>query len=99
MAASRKKAICIALDPDVDQLLTRAARECGISRAEFVRRRLMPVLEQYRPHPKSRSAQNVRSDAPASNGWSVYDLTSDLAGSVDASRKAATNARRRFSKL
>jgi predicted DNA-binding protein len=29
---------------------------------------------------------------------SVYALTSDLAGVVDGPRKAATNARRRFSK-
>jgi hypothetical protein len=32
----------------------------------------------------------------ASDGGSVYALTSDLAGSVAGSRTAATNARRKF---
>lgn len=34
--------------------------------------------------------------SPASDGGSVHALTSDLAGSVAGSRKAATNARRKF---
>ena len=33
---------------------------------------------------------------PTRRGRSVYDITSDLAGSVAGSRKAATNARRKF---
>lgn len=38
-----------------------------------------------------------RIEAPSSRGEeSVYALSSDLAGSVAGSRKAATNARRRF---
>lgn len=61
MALSRKKATTIALDPADDRLLTRAARERGVSRAEFVRRQLALVLEQYRRHPKPRSAASVRS--------------------------------------
>jgi len=55
MALSRKKATTIALDPDVDRLLSRAARARGVSRSEFIRQHLALVLEQYRPHPKPRS--------------------------------------------
>jgi hypothetical protein len=60
MALSRKKATTIALDPEADRLLSRAARERGISRAEFVRQHLALVLEQYRRHPAPRSAGVVR---------------------------------------
>jgi metal-responsive CopG/Arc/MetJ family transcriptional regulator len=55
MALSRKKATTIALDPEDDRLLTRAARERGVSRSEFIRQHLALVLEQYRRHPKPRS--------------------------------------------
>ncbi|GEM_PF-2706370 len=61
MALSRKKATTIALDPADDRLLTRAARERGVSRAEFIRRQLSLALEQYRRHPMPRSAAVVRS--------------------------------------
>ena len=61
MALSRKKATTIALDPKEDRLLTRAARERGISRSEFIRQHLALVLEQYRSHPKPRSAGIIRS--------------------------------------
>jgi metal-responsive CopG/Arc/MetJ family transcriptional regulator len=60
MALSRKKATTIALDPEDDRLLSRAARERGISRSEFIRQHLALVLEQYRRHPKPRSAGIVR---------------------------------------
>jgi metal-responsive CopG/Arc/MetJ family transcriptional regulator len=60
MALSRKKATTIALDPEVDRLLSRAARERGVSRSEFIRQHLALVLEQYRPHPRPRSAGIVR---------------------------------------
>jgi predicted transcriptional regulator len=60
MALSRKKATTIALDPEDDRLLSRAARERGVSRSEFVRQHLAFVLEQYRRHPKPRSAGIVR---------------------------------------
>jgi hypothetical protein len=59
MALSKKKTTTIALDPD-DRLLSRAARERGISRSEFIRQHLAIVLEQYRRHPKPRSAGIVR---------------------------------------
>ena len=56
MALTKKRATTIALDPEDDRLLTRAARERGVSRSEFIRQQLRLVLEQYRPHPKPRSA-------------------------------------------
>jgi Ribbon-helix-helix protein, copG family len=60
MALSRKKATTIALDREDHRLLSRAARERGISRSEFIRQHLAIVLEQYRRHPKPRSAGVVR---------------------------------------
>jgi len=60
MALRHKKATTIALDPEDDRLLTRAAREQGISRAEFIRQQLSLVLEQYRAHPTPVSAGAVR---------------------------------------
>jgi hypothetical protein len=60
MALSRKKATTIALDPEDDRLLSRRARERGISRSEFIRQHLALVLEQYPRHPRPRSAGIVR---------------------------------------
>lgn len=60
MALSRKKATTIALDPGDNRLLSHAARERGISRSEFIRQHLALVLEQYRRHPKPRSAGIIR---------------------------------------
>jgi hypothetical protein len=60
MARARRKAITIALDPEADRLLSRAARERGISRSEFIRQQLTLVLEQYRRHPRPTSAGSVR---------------------------------------
>jgi len=60
MALARKKATTIALEPDDDRLLSRAARARGVSRSEFIRQHLALVLEQYRRHPKPRSAGIVR---------------------------------------
>jgi hypothetical protein len=60
MALSRKKATTIALDPEDDRLLSRAARERGVSRSEFIRQHLAIVLEQYRRHPRPKSAGIVR---------------------------------------
>jgi len=56
MALARKKATTIALEPEMDRLLTLAAEERGTSRSEFVRQQLALVLEQYRTHPRPRSA-------------------------------------------
>jgi hypothetical protein len=60
MALAQKKATTIALEPEADRLLTLAARSTGVSRSEFVRRHLDIILEQYRPHPKPRSAGVIR---------------------------------------
>jgi metal-responsive CopG/Arc/MetJ family transcriptional regulator len=60
MALSKKRATTIALDLEDDKLLSRAARERGISRSEFIRRHLELVLEQYRRHPQPRSAGILR---------------------------------------
>jgi len=60
MALARKKATTIALDPEDDRLLSQAARERGVSRSEFIRQHLTIVLEQYRRHPKPRSAGVLR---------------------------------------
>jgi hypothetical protein len=60
MALRRKKATTIALDPEMDAVLTRAARAEGISRAEFIRRQLELVLEQFRKHPSPRAAGIIR---------------------------------------
>jgi metal-responsive CopG/Arc/MetJ family transcriptional regulator len=60
MALKRKKATTIALEPDMDRLLTRAARQHGISRSEFIRQQLQWVLEQYRRHPRPRVAGILR---------------------------------------
>ena len=61
MALSRKRATTIALDLEADRLLTKAARERGVSRSEFVRQQLSLVLEQYRQHPKPESAGILKS--------------------------------------
>jgi hypothetical protein len=53
---STKRVTTIILDADTDRLLSRAARELRTSRSEFIRSRLRLVLEQYRDHPKPRSA-------------------------------------------
>jgi len=55
MTLSRKKTITIVLSPVNDRLLSRAARERGVSRPEFVRQHLARVLAQYRQQPKPRS--------------------------------------------
>jgi predicted transcriptional regulator len=60
MALSKMKATTIALSPEDDRLLSRAARDRKISRSEFIRRHLAVVLEQYRRHPKPRSAGVLR---------------------------------------
>ena len=72
MALSKKKATTIALDPEDDQLLTRAARERGVSRSEFIRQQLALVLEQYRRHPKPRSAGIIRSLSERGNERELF---------------------------
>jgi hypothetical protein len=60
MVLARKRPTTIALEPEMDALLTRAAEEQGVSRAEFIRQQLALVLEQYKRHPRPRVAGAVR---------------------------------------
>lgn len=60
MALARKKATTIALEPEMDLLLSRAAEERGLSRSEFIRQQLALVLEQYRRHPRPKVAGIIR---------------------------------------
>jgi metal-responsive CopG/Arc/MetJ family transcriptional regulator len=60
MVLSKKVATTIALEAEMNKLLTRAAEERGVSRSEFIRQQLMLVLEQYRNHPKPKVAGIIR---------------------------------------
>jgi hypothetical protein len=64
MALARKKATTIALDPEMDALLSRAAEERGVSRSEFIRQQLALILEQFRNHPRPRAAGIIRHRLP-----------------------------------
>jgi hypothetical protein len=64
MALRRKKATTIALEPRMDTLLSRAAEARGVSRSEFIRQQLALVLEQFRRHPRPRSAGIIRRRLP-----------------------------------
>jgi len=58
--SARKRVTTIILDAQTDRLLDTAARARGVSRSEFIRSQLRRALEQYRPHPRPRSAGIVR---------------------------------------
>ncbi len=58
--AARKHTTTIILDADTDRLLDAAARARGVSRSEFIRSQLRLVLEQFRDHPKPKSAGIIR---------------------------------------
>jgi uncharacterized protein (DUF1778 family) len=60
MALSRKKATTIALDPEDDRLLSRAARERGVSRSEFIRQQLALVLEPARTNVRTSFVPRAR---------------------------------------
>ncbi|MBI4517641.1 MAG: ribbon-helix-helix protein, CopG family [Deltaproteobacteria bacterium] len=61
MTLSRAKPVTtITLDAETTRLLDRAAREQGISRSQFVRRQLRRALEQFREHPRPRSAGVIK---------------------------------------
>jgi len=72
MALSRKRATTIALDPAIDRLLTIAARERGVSRAELVRQQLALLLEQYRRHPKPSTAGILRTLSERGNERELF---------------------------
>jgi metal-responsive CopG/Arc/MetJ family transcriptional regulator len=58
--SARKRVTTIILDAQTDRLLGAVARAQGVSRSEFIRAQLRRALEQYRSHPKPRSAGVVR---------------------------------------
>ena len=60
MALSKKKTITMAIAAADDRLLSRAARERGVSRSEFIRQHVARALERYRWRPKPTSAGIVR---------------------------------------
>lgn len=62
--SAAKRTTTLILDTDTDRLLDIAAREQGVSRSEFIRAQLRRVLEQYKNHPKPRSAGAMRRRAP-----------------------------------
>ena len=72
MTLSRKKTTTISLDPEDDRLLTRAARERGVSRSEFIRQQLALVLEQYRRHPRPASAGTVEEISARGDEGELY---------------------------
>jgi len=61
LVEQKKRTIAVAVDADTGSLLDIAARERGISRAEFIRRQLRRGLEQFREHPRPRSAGIIKS--------------------------------------
>jgi Arc/MetJ-type ribon-helix-helix transcriptional regulator len=58
--SAAKRTTTLILDAETDRLLDRAARERGVSRSEFIRAQLRRALEQYKTHPKPRSAGAMR---------------------------------------
>lgn len=48
----------------MDELLSRAAEERGVSRSEFIRQQLALVLEQFRKHPRPKVAGIIRDRLP-----------------------------------
>lgn len=58
--AHRKRPTTVTLDAETSELVDIGARQVGLSRSEFVRRQLWRVLEQFRPHPKPRSAGIIK---------------------------------------
>jgi hypothetical protein len=63
--SAEKRTTTLILDAETDRLLNIAARQRGLSRSEFIRTQLRRVLEQYKTHPKPRSAGAMkRGSAP-----------------------------------
>jgi metal-responsive CopG/Arc/MetJ family transcriptional regulator len=62
--SAAKRVTTLILDTETDRLLDIASRERGVSRSEFIRAQLRRVLEQYKSHPKPRSAGTMRRRAP-----------------------------------
>ncbi len=62
--SAAKRTTTLILDTETDRLLDIAAREQNVSRSEFIRAQLRRALEQYKHHPKPRSAGAMRGRAP-----------------------------------
>lgn len=62
--SAAKRTTTLILDTETDRLLDIAAREQNVSRSEFIRAQLRRALEQYKNHPKPRSAGTMRGRAP-----------------------------------
>jgi metal-responsive CopG/Arc/MetJ family transcriptional regulator len=58
--SSAKRTTTIILDSETDRLLDLASKERGVSRSEFIRMQLRRALEQYKTHPKPKSAGSMR---------------------------------------
>jgi metal-responsive CopG/Arc/MetJ family transcriptional regulator len=72
--SAAKRTTTLILDADTDRLLDRAARDRGVSRSEFIRMQLRRVLEQYRNHPRPRSAGAMRrARAPRDEEAGLFD--------------------------
>lgn len=54
-------------------MLDIAAREQGVSRSEFIRAQLRRALEQYKAHPKPRSAGAMRRRAPRDEEVALFE--------------------------
>jgi hypothetical protein len=63
-APENLQATTVALDPELDVLLSVAAEQEGVSRSEFLRRTLRLILEQYLDLPALRSAGVLRETLP-----------------------------------
>ena len=87
------KATTIALSREDDRLLSRAARERKISRSEFIRQHLAIVLEQYRRHPKPRSAGIVRALKERGDERELCSVAADSPAAL-----ICDTARRRFNR-
>jgi uncharacterized protein (DUF1778 family) len=71
--SAAKRTTTLILDAETDRLLDVAARDRGLSRSEFIRAQLRRVLEQYKSHPKPRSAGAMtRARAPRDEEADVF---------------------------
>lgn len=71
--SAAKRTTTLILDTETDRLLDIASRERGVSRSEFIRAQLRRVLEQYKSHPKPRSAGTMRRRAPRDDEGVLFE--------------------------
>jgi metal-responsive CopG/Arc/MetJ family transcriptional regulator len=90
------KATTIALEPEMDELLSQAAAERGVSRSEFIRQQLALVLEQFRRHPRPKVAGIIHhklADRGTKRSSTLTDA--DERGGSDLRRRRAPRLPRR----